>query len=522
MAEDEAKTIALVPFVQDDDDPTGTRCDNTAELRIRRFTAIGAVEAGILNSCERCLVSGDCVSGVCLRTPFGGRCVPDCSRNDSSCETGLCQTWNSMEGVVRFGCGSAELVCDGLDACAPDALEPNDTVEGATPLGAGEPRAGTLCERDDDWFAVSAPGPIRITTTSDRPDVPVEGHLFAGDGHVISTGALTRPGERVLDACVPPGGAWLRTFAPTLERTGYRVVVERPTSDCDCVDDPSEPDGPSAPRSLATEAPGQICGANADYFAIEGRPGERTTIQLSGAGADLDMDLLAPDGSLVAASRGTGPEEWLVVDLREDQPHQLRVFAFDQGDATYELTIEREPLRACASSTECSADESCIDGLCARLLCTRNADCPVGSICPLVARSQEQRTCLESCREDGDCRDGDRCKQFFEGAACFAEGTGTTGTMCESTAECGGARTCVDWPDGHCAIAGCDRAGTCNDDGSCAVVDGRALCVETCWISNDECSREEGFQLSGALRPGQRARLRLLPGYALRNPSIAH
>ena len=60
---------------------------------------------------------------------------------------------------------------------------------------------------------------------------------------------------------------------------------------------------------------------------------------------------------------------------------------------------------------------------------------------------------------------------------------------------------CVDWPSGHCAIAGCDRTRTCEGDGSCAVVNGRTLCVETCWVSDDGCTRKDGFSCRELFAP---------------------
>lgn len=500
LADDEAITIAMIPFVQDDDDPNGTRCDNTADLRIRRFTAVGAVEAGILNLCERCIVSGDCISGACLRTAFGGRCVPSCSNDDPSCEVGICEPWNSMEGVVRFGCGSAEFVCDGLALCVPDAFEPNDTPELATPLAATE-RSAALCERDDDWFSVPRAGPIRITTTSADPNVPVESQLFGADGQVISTGTVTGPGIREISACATEGAA-VRIFAPTIERTGFSIAYEPGEGSCACTDDSNEPDSHQSPRAIAGSATGTICGSNADFFAVSGQPGVRTSISLSFVGdADVDMDLLTPDGDLVAASRGVGSDEWIEVDLSEAGPYILRVFAFDQRDAEYTVEIVRSALDPCESSTECEQDETCAGGLCARLLCQRNADCPIGSICPLVDIVDTQRTCLEACEGNGTCRANEVCKSFFEGSACLPAGEGVTGDHCATADECEGRRMCVDWPGGHCGIGGCDRTDTCDENGSCAVVDGRAICVETCWVSDDECTREEGFSCRELFAP---------------------
>lgn len=92
-------------------------------------------------------------------------------------------------------------------------------------------------------------------------------------------------------------------------------------------------------------------------------------------------------------------------------------------------------------------------------------------------------------------------QSVFEWSACFAVGDSVTGSQCDGANECGGGRMCVARPGGHCGIGGCDRFGTCDGGGSCAVVDGRAICVETCWVSDDECSREEGFSCRELFAP---------------------
>lgn len=507
LAEDEAKNLAMVPWVTDDDDPNGTRCDNALPRRIRRFTAVGAVEAGVLEVCEPCLVSGDCISAACLRTPLGGYCVPSCLVREPDCETGTCSFWNSMEGVVREACGDAEQICLGLPACRDDALEPNGDVAAATPLRPGAPVSASVCERDDDWFALAS-GPERrvraVLTAAEGSARDFELRMVRPDATIAAVAAIDG-GTATTETCVRAGEALsLHVFSPTLTRGDYRLSVEAIGEACACDDDAFEPDGAGTPRPLSDRAEGTICGFDSDTFALAGRPGERTTIALDiapgdGAG-DLDFDVIAPDGSLVAASRGVGSSEALSADLREDGPYLVRVFSYDGGDADYALSVSREPLDGCTASRECAADEACFDGLCRRERCNRNADCPVGAICPLVAVGVE-RTCLDACERDTECGVGAVCKDFFEGRACYAVGEGETGAGCSEASDCAGNRVCVDWPGGHCAAAGCERGPICGDDATCAVVDGRATCVETCWVSDEECFRGNGQACSELFSP---------------------
>lgn len=90
-------------------------------------------------------------------------------------------------------------------------------------------------------------------------------------------------------------------------------------------------------------------------------------------------------------------------------------------------------------------------------------------------------------------RTGTRCNNTadFRKRQFIAIGAVGEGTLCG----------CVRWPDEHGAIAGCDHTETYNDGASCAVVDGRALCVEQCWLADGGCSREDGFSCRELFAP---------------------
>ena len=511
LAEDEAKTIALVPWLTADTDPTGARCDLSAELTVRAFTAIGAVEAEILEECERCLVSGDCMDeGVCIRTADGGRCVPSCAPIDGTCEVGVCAPWSSMEGVVRFGCGTAEAVCGGERACVADGLEPNDSRASATPLAPGASVAGTACERDDDWFEipVGAASRVRFDATVSlaeggrdsglAPDLEV--HLVDAQGAILAVGATEvdpvslGTGQLSAEACVgATGPVFARVFSPTLSRGDYAASSTVTAEACACVEDADEPDSIAAPRPAASSGAGVLCGSNADVFRLPSAPASRMTIALEMTGGDVDIEVLRPDGALLASSRGIGATETVSVDLPDDAEHLLRVFSFDGRDAEYAFSVSSSALSSCVAPVDCADDEHCAEGLCRRTVCTHSADCGSDLLCPLRAQGVE-RTCVHSCAVDADCPSGEACKSFFEGRACAPAGAGVAGERCTAAAECAGELTCLDWPEGYCAVAGCERDDArCGPGSACAVVDGRSACVTTCWVSDTQCSRGEAY-----------------------------
>ncbi|MCB9520881.1 MAG: hypothetical protein H6700_10755 [Myxococcales bacterium] len=500
LAEDEAKNLSLVAWVTDDDDPTGTRCDNLAPLRMRRFTAIGAVEAGILDDCDVCQVSGDCLSGVCARTPYGGRCIPGCELGDR-CDDGTeCALWNSMEGVIRSGCGSAESRCLGVPDCEPDAAEPNDVPAQAATLAPATDRNATACGRDDDWYrlAVDTESEVEVQATG-----AVELQLVDAHGTIVAVAA--RSDETAVATVCVAGGADLlaRVFAPSLDPASYSVRARVTPAACACVDDPAEA-GESPTLSPGGSFSGQICGRDTDELRVESDDASRTTLTLTfdAAAADLDMDVLDAAGHLVASARGVGDTESVSVDLRSSAgPFRVRVFSYDGRDGSYTLARSDVPLASCATAADCDATELCDVARCRRVACVRNADCEVGQICPLPSITLPARTCVAECADDGDCGAGRVCKQFFEGAACFPTGEGETAAECEAVADCGGDRVCVDWPGGHCAAAGCDRGVPCGEGAACAMVDGRASCVQTCWGADDACTRQDDYECRELFAP---------------------
>lgn len=505
LATDEFLTVTMIPWVTDNNDSRGTRCDHRADIRSRRFVALGAVEAGVLPNCAPCVQSGDCQSGVCLANPYGGRCVPACS-HFQGCDVGRCRVWNAAEGVVRFACGDVGEVCEGLSPCEDDDFEDNDDRSVPTELSEGDLSA-MLCERDPDSFEIKADRDSRIRVsfaTTGPEDGLLELHLTDPFGAIVavSDGSASEPVEH----CVPAGESVSATvLAPSAGRNHYSLTVERSDESCGCQDDDFEPDNADFPAPLAEsiDLDGVICPGNTDYFALRGDPDARTRVELvfDGSVADLDMDLIDSDGALIGLSLSSGDAEVIETDLPDTRDYLLRVFSFDARGTAYILRLERTPLQLCADTLDCTPGEICSDGQCRRVPCEQNLDCPSGHVCPLVNTQSTSRTCLETCTGDVDCRHGEVCKQFFEGSVCYPDGQGLTGTGCETADDCAGNRACIDWPGGYCAAGGCDRGDFCDDSSLCAIVDGRPVCVVDCWVDDDICDRPDQYQCGELVDP---------------------
>ena len=126
--------------------------------------------------------------------------------------------------------------------------------------------------------------------------------------------------------------------------------------------------------------------------------------------------------------------------------------------------------------------------------CTSNADCAAGSACELGGFGECH--CIEKCRSDSDCFDGEVCVPNIlpdaKGFGAMAGGNQCRPSLCVSDADCA-SRLCVLWK-GRCGAAGgtrcfeeeddCRTSADCdNRDDVCRPVDGPFRCDdsgETC------------------------------------------
>lgn len=129
------------------------------------------------------------------------------------------------------------------------------------------------------------------------------------------------------------------------------------------------------------------------------------------------------------------------------------------------------PPGACASFTDCAADEVCDEGSCRILDCSTAESCPLGQTCA-------DHSCVEGCEADADCQPGDRC----DAGSCAPRG------CLESAIDCAVGQICE---EGACADAGvcapCAGANACDADEVCLWLgeEIRAYCWQRCEVESD-------------------------------------
>ncbi|MFT6628176.1 MAG: hypothetical protein ACJA1R_001437 [Flavobacteriales bacterium] len=502
LAFDEQKTLTMLVWAVAEGDDSSTRCSLRAPLRARSFAALGAVEAGILADCALCTQSGDCRSGVCLDDPAGARCVPSC-REAADCRVGECGDYSSPEGVVRRGCSLPALACEGVPSCV-DLGDDAESDEGRSASGQTCPRA-----TDQIHFTPETDGEVVLRLSADAESRVL---LQRDDGALL---AVSEGRDFTLSTCGLAGEPLLAMFS-TADATGasWTANWESTSAPCECPPDASEPDRVSAPN-LADSPAGITCGSDVDARHVFAAANTRTTWTVSGDdAADLDIELLTEDGVILSRAAAEGSTETLVYDTLRDEALGLRVYSWaglpDAERSRWSVTSTSTPLSLCEGDAECADGELCLDGRCARTRCIRNDDCPDRAICPRADLEAADRICALSCNGDESCGDGQVCKAFEDGRACASPGDGEPGGECRSAGDCGGAAVCIDWPGGYCAVAACDLEGVCGSGTACGVIEGRAVCLQTCWESDSVCTRE-GVSCSEVFAPNTELAYACLP-----------
>lgn len=241
----------------DDDDADGD-CDHRSDdppsgMHSITVTAGGNASAGI---CEQCSFDVQCgeLDDLCLPTPAGsGRCGQACAGADE-CDSGyVCspEPVASIEGQSARQCVPSAGSCGSTGGgCEDDDHEPDDTPAQAlalAPLASGALGGRTLCEDDDDWYALVLAQPSRVTASLEG-DVPpdIDLSLTTDAGVLLEVSDGLSSSEVVEGACLDPGSYLLRVYSVDSTPAGaYALELQLAEcgagSDGDCCVDNNTP-----------------------------------------------------------------------------------------------------------------------------------------------------------------------------------------------------------------------------------------------------------------------------------------
>lgn len=520
LGEGEERIIYYVVSVTDNDDPDGTSCDHRTETPLRQFVAVGASSTVLAEECDACGKSADCDTGICATTESGGRCLPPCS--GGSCELGACIALTDVGGGVVQGCGDYEAVCEEppVTSCTDDSYEENDAQDTATAF-PGASLTGTLCPGDDDFYQlnIADASDLTATLTGFDVDVDLDLQLIVQGGSTVGSYGLTDTEERTIS--VADGAVvFVRVFSLFDDRgsSAYSLSYSLAAA-CENDDDPADSqDSPQSPDE-GGGFDGMICPSDSDYYSISMSEAGQIEVYVTFVHSDVNikLDLYDPDGSIIASANGTTDEETIAEEVGAAGTYLLRVSPTGDGAGEYvgEITLTL----GCLSTDGCDSGFVCDTGDCVSDVCSNQAGCPDDHTCPTSGPDWGASHCAAPCSVNGDCRTGEACKWLTDTVAnpdypgpgesewmevgvrgCAVRGDGANGTECTTFQDCGGQRTCVDFPDGYCARAGCTTNADCDeftglDDVFCDpniyydywFYDDLGICVRVCGDGEPDC-----------------------------------
>lgn len=487
----EAEVFYLVSAT-DNDDSEGTTCDHRTDSALVSFYAVGGEGGSGLDECSACTTSLECgVGSVCVPASGGARCLVGCG--SGSCSVGrTCTSTTSAEGSIERVCGTVSTVCGGTTTCTDDTGEPDDSIADANVLVAGM-ASGRICPGDPDFYRFDA-------TISDQVVVTLAGFSHAagdldlrvldGAGAILGSSAGTTDMERVTYCARESGSVYAHVLGYGMATNPYTLNVTR-TPDACCVDDAFEPDDSRATARPAAggDFEGTICPMDDDYVAIPITRASRVevTVTFDAARSDIDIELFDPAGTRIAMSAGTTDTETIDRMVTTSGTYTLRVFGYSAESNLYLGEVVVTAASTCTGTLACPAGQVCDAGSCRADDCTTMAMCPAMHLCPDPGPSTAASDCAAVCTLNTECRSTEACKWFATGRACGERGTAANGAACTSFRDCGGQRTCLDWPGGYCARAGCTTNADCETGTYCATHMGVSACALDCAADSSRC-----------------------------------
>lgn len=504
IGESDSQTFYIVVSATDNDDPTGSACDHRTDSPVIEFEAVVGAGGGDLAQCEACSTNADCSEGRCAQTAAGGLCVSDCS--DNPCTAGSCGATPTTDGAVLAGCGPVEDICDGAAGgymcMGDDGREEDDSAPDAT-LYTSPITDGEACSNDSDFFRIPVEANERVTVrlfgfSHDEGDLDLELQNAAGDA--LASSASTE-NEETLEYCFGAATtAYARVFGYDGDANEYNLEVNTESGSACCTPDEFEDNNtredatpfPASNIALATVCPGDI-----DYFSfsVTAPVQLNITLETDSAGEDLSVRLLGPGGATIATSVSSGTTESISQRVGESGTYMVAIDAFSMDTSEYIIEIDEAATSGCASSLECPLSEVCNDGTCTSRACQFTFSCPEGDGCPTPGPGMDSE-CGSPCTRNDDCRALEACKWFPQGRFCARRGGGRDGDTCSDFSDCAGQSSCLDWPGGLCARAGCTTNADCGTGTFCfADNTGENVCAPNCNTSDDQC-RDTGYDCS--------------------------
>ncbi len=365
----EAKCVA-VQCVNDDDCDAAERCDANNRCQLREGFCAADGDCAQDQKCDtqtnQCVDvgCGECPEGTFCNEQAGEcwECARDidcgenriCNRTDHVCEDAGCTSNDDCpDGQL---CNRISGACEQPEVCQADSFEPNNAQDNARMIGAGEFTDLSICEGDEDWFAIdlNAGDRVELYLSFTNVDGNLDLELFDPNGRRLGVGSSNADNEQIIAGDLALAGTYrIRVFGVdgASNRYGLRVaVVANPN--VTCAADGFEPNNTAATAAAVIPQTFQslvLCPGDDDWYKVRLNTGDSLQASIAfthSAEGDLDLVVLRPDGvTILAESRSATDNEQVQtspVDTTGD--YYVRVVGASPAVTNaYALTLERTP-----------------------------------------------------------------------------------------------------------------------------------------------------------------------------------
>jgi len=143
----------------------------------------------------------------------------------------------------------------------------------------------------------------------------------------------------------------------------------------------------------------------------------------------------------------------------------------------------------CLQGTQPWWNEAFVGGYCTVDQCSMANPCPTGAACVYTDQAQQNTTCVATCTQQSQCRQGYVCIQqgFCLPGTAGGGGTSPIGGACTADSDCAdqGAQCATGMPGGYCTVFSCNQ--NCPTGSTCYQIDqqGGTACLADCTTRGD-------------------------------------
>ncbi|MEW5855245.1 MAG: PPC domain-containing protein [Myxococcota bacterium] len=198
--------------------------------------------------------------------------------------------------------------------CTDDNQEPNNGSAAARALPTS-PASLKICPGDDDWFTVSlvAGETFSVSAAFTHANGDLDLRLYDTDGTTVLASSVTSNNTESINVQAPVAmTALVRINGVSGAQNSYTLTWSRslPTITCPADDSFEVNDDRQGSTVLerGTTMVGRLCANDEDWFAVALETGDDLLVVMSpnDGNGDLDLELLSPQGQLLASSSETG------------------------------------------------------------------------------------------------------------------------------------------------------------------------------------------------------------------------